>query len=188
MTAEPGRPLDAAPGYAGLVTRTLAFAADAAVINVTAWAVGAIVALCMSVLKIPEDIRTVIALIGAGIALLWTIGYFVFFWSASGQTPGNRLLGITVRSGTSGAPVGAQRAAARVLALPLSALPLCAGFLMILVDGRRRALHDRLVGTVVLDARDERRARRAEREALRISGAAERRVQVTALSGRPARR
>jgi uncharacterized RDD family membrane protein YckC len=34
--------------------------------------------------------------------------------------------------------------------LPLSAIPLCAGFLMILVDRRRRALHDRIVRTVVV--------------------------------------
>jgi uncharacterized RDD family membrane protein YckC len=37
-----------------------------------------------------------------------------------------------------------------VLALPLSALPLCAGFLLILVEPRRRALHDVLTGTVVV--------------------------------------
>jgi uncharacterized RDD family membrane protein YckC len=38
----------------------------------------------------------------------------------------------------------------RVGALVLSAIPFCAGFLLILFDGRRRALHDRLVGTVVV--------------------------------------
>jgi uncharacterized RDD family membrane protein YckC len=38
----------------------------------------------------------------------------------------------------------------RVGALVLSAIPFCAGFVMVLFDGRRRALHDRLVGTVVV--------------------------------------
>jgi uncharacterized RDD family membrane protein YckC len=38
----------------------------------------------------------------------------------------------------------------RVLALPLAAIPLCAGFLMILIEPRRRALQDVLVGTVVI--------------------------------------
>jgi uncharacterized RDD family membrane protein YckC len=41
----------------------------------------------------------------------------------------------------------------RVPALLLSAIPFFAGFLMILVDGRRRALHDHLVGTVVIYVR-----------------------------------
>ena len=39
---EPG---SAPPSYAGLATRTLAFAIDAAVINVVAWFVGAVCAL-----------------------------------------------------------------------------------------------------------------------------------------------
>jgi uncharacterized RDD family membrane protein YckC len=141
----------AAPaGFAGLATRTLAFAIDAAVINVVAWFVGAVVALGLSLLGVPEQIRVIIAAIGAGVALLWTIGYFVFFWSANGQTPGNRMFGIAVHDARTGNPPRARRAALRVLALPVSALPLCAGFLMILVDTRRRALHDRLVRTVVV--------------------------------------
>jgi uncharacterized RDD family membrane protein YckC len=40
--------------------------------------------------------------------------------------------------------------------LTLAALPLFAGFLLILVDDRRRGLHDRLARTVVVeDPRDE---------------------------------
>jgi uncharacterized RDD family membrane protein YckC len=137
--------------YAGLATRTLAFAVDAAIINAVAWAVAAVVALGLSLLEVPDSVRLVLAAIGAALALVWTIAYFVFFWSANGQTPGNRVLGIRVEH-AAGGPVRARRAALRVLALPLSALPLCAGFLLILFDGRRRALHDRLVRTVVVDA------------------------------------
>jgi uncharacterized RDD family membrane protein YckC len=37
-----------------------------------------------------------------------------------------------------------------VFALVLSAIPFCLGFVMILFDARRRALHDRVVHTVVL--------------------------------------
>jgi uncharacterized RDD family membrane protein YckC len=146
----------APPGHVGLATRTLAFAADAALITAVAWGSGAIVALCLSLIGIPGEIKTLIAAIGTGLTLLATIGYFVFFWSASGQTPGNRLLGIRVVGAASGRPLAGRRAFARVFALVLSALPLCAGFLMILVDGRRRALHDRLVGSLVVDAREPR--------------------------------
>src|SRR4051794_41741049 len=117
MTSEAGGRDDVAPAFAGLATRTLAFAIDAAVINTAAWVVGAIVALGLSLLNIPDDIRTLLAAIGAAVALVWTIGYFVFFWSANGQTPGNRLLGITVRDGRSGEPLRARRAALRVLCL-----------------------------------------------------------------------
>jgi uncharacterized RDD family membrane protein YckC len=144
--------------YAGLATRTLAFAADAAIINAVAWFVGAVIALCLSLLAIPQQVTTAIAAIGVVAALAWTLAYFVFFWSASGQTPGNRLLGIAVREASTGRPVHASRAALRALALLLSALPLCAGFLLILVDSRRRALHDRIAGTVVVYVQERRRA------------------------------
>jgi len=137
-------------GHAGLATRTLAFALDAAVINTVAWFVGAVVALCLSLLGVPEEIRTLLALGGAAIALLWTFGYFVFFWSTTGQTPGNRALGIAVRDARTGDPPRVRQAALRVFGLVLSALLLCLGFLMILVDPRRRALHDRLMRTVVI--------------------------------------
>ena len=136
--------------YAGLATRSLAFAVDAAIINAVVWFVGVVVYLGLSLLGIPEEVRTIMAAIGAGLALVWTVVYFAFFWSASGQTPGNRLLGIRVQHAVTGRPLHAGRAALRLGAVVLSALPLCAGFLMILVDRRRRALHDRLIGTVVV--------------------------------------
>jgi uncharacterized RDD family membrane protein YckC len=136
--------------HAGLATRSLAFAVDAAIINAVAWAVAAVVALGLSLLKVPDGIVTAMAVIGTAIALGWSIAYFAYFWSATGQTPGNRLLSIRVVDARSLEPPHAGRAVLRVLALPLSALPLCAGFLMILVDARRRALHDVLVGTVVI--------------------------------------
>jgi uncharacterized RDD family membrane protein YckC len=143
----------APPTYVGLATRMLAFAGDAALITAVAWTTGAVVALCLSLIGIPGQIKTLVAAIGTGLTCLATIGYFAFFWSASGETPGNRLLGIRVVDARSGRPLPARRALARVFALVLSALPLCAGFLLILVDDRRRALHDRLVRSLVIDAR-----------------------------------
>jgi uncharacterized RDD family membrane protein YckC len=146
--------------YAGLATRTLAFAIDAAIINVVAWFLGGIVALGLSIIGVPDDVVTVLAVIGAGLALAWTIVYFVFFWSTTGQTPGDRILGLRVEHAKTHRPPRARRAFLRVAALPLSAIPLCAGFLLILVDARRRALHDRLVGTVVVYAREQPPSRR----------------------------
>jgi len=157
----------APPVYVGLATRTLAFAADAAIINAVAWTTGAIVALCLSLIGVPGQLKTLMAAIGTGIALLATVGYFVFFWSASGETPGNRLLGIRVVAAGSGRPLPARRAFLRVFGLVLSALLLCVGFLMILFDSRRRALHDRLVHSLVIDAREPRAVREPGARTLR---------------------
>jgi uncharacterized RDD family membrane protein YckC len=138
--------------YAGLATRTLAFAVDAAVINGIALFVGIVVALGLSLLDLPHDVQVVLAAIGAALALVWTVSYFVVCWSATGQTPGNRLMEIRVQQTTTGRAVSPWRAFLRLLCLVLSAIPLCAGFLLVLVDRRRRALHDRLVRTEVVYA------------------------------------
>lgn len=146
---------DQASPYAGLVTRVLAFATDALVINVVGWFVAIVVALGLSLLDIPDGARDVLLAIGSLIGLLWSAGYFVLFWSTTGQTLGNRLLRIRVQDALTGSPPSPRRALWRLLVLPLSAIPLCAGFLLILVDPRRRALHDLLARTVVADVVDE---------------------------------
>ena len=97
--------------YAGLATRTVAFALDAAIINAVAWAVAAVLTLCFSLISIPEDVRTVLVAIGAVLAVFWAAGYFIFFWSATGQTPGNRVLGIRVQDARTGLPLPGRRGA-----------------------------------------------------------------------------
>lgn len=140
----------AAAGEAGLITRALAFAADAVVIDVVAWLVGGVAAVIVSLFNLPKDVTTVLVAIGAGIAVLWVVGYFVVFWSTTGQTPGNRLMRIRVRSASADESIGLGRAFLRVLGAILSALILFLGFALIVVDPRRRGLHDMIAGTIVV--------------------------------------
>ena len=79
--------------------------------------------------------------------------YFGVFWSTTGQTPGMRALRVRVVA-PSGEPPSVLRSLVRFVGLILAIIPLCAGFLPALVDGRRRALQDFLSGTVVLDEAD----------------------------------
>ena len=147
--AEPAPQAPPAPMYAGLVTRTIAFALDIAIVDVTALTVGAIVGLCLSALELSSTFKTVLVAAGAVLFVIWTVGYFAWFWSVAGQTPGDRVLGLKVIEAETGRPPGLPRSILRVGAVLLSGILLCIGFLMILFDSRRRALHDRLVGTVV---------------------------------------
>lgn len=140
----------AAGDYAGLATRTLAIAVDAAVIDGVVLFVGLVVGLGLSLFDIPEVLHTILVAIGACLAFIWTVAYFTFFWSATGQTPGNRVMRIRVEDAVSGETIRMRRAFVRFFGLLLSALLLCIGFLMILVDRRRRALHDRLLRTAVV--------------------------------------
>jgi uncharacterized RDD family membrane protein YckC len=143
-----------APGltYEGAVTRAIAFALDAAVINLAAVVVAAIVALILSVVSVPDALDPVIVAAGGAAYLLWTACYFVLFWSTTGQTPGNRVLQIRVCSAVDGAVLAPRAALLRLAGLMLAALPLFAGFLPILLDDRRRGVHDMLAGTVVVSA------------------------------------
>jgi uncharacterized RDD family membrane protein YckC len=141
--------------YVGLATRTLAFAVDALLIDAVAWGTAAVVGLCLSLIGIHGEIRTLIAATGALLTAGGAIVYFVFFWSVSGQTVGNRMLGIRVVDATTGTPIRARRALLRLGGVVLAAIPLCAGFLLILVDRKRRGLQDRIARTVVIDARED---------------------------------
>src|SRR5207247_9385303 len=74
--------------------------------------------------------------------------YFVGFWAAAGQTPGMRLMRLRVLTG-SGTPPSFVRSVVRLFGLALAIIPCFAGFLPVLVDGRRRALQDYLARTAV---------------------------------------
>jgi uncharacterized RDD family membrane protein YckC len=138
--------------YEGIVTRAIAFAVDAAVIQLAAIAVAGTVALILTVVSPSDELDGVLAWIGAVAYALWLVGYFVTFWSATGQTPGNRLLHIRVCRATDGAAPSLAAALLRFAGLVAAALPLFAGFLPILLDDRRRGIHDMLAGTVVVSA------------------------------------
>jgi uncharacterized RDD family membrane protein YckC len=159
--------------YVGLVTRALAFGIDAALINAIALVTTAVVTLTYSVLSLPSELKAVAIAIGGVLYVVWVISYFVCFWSTTGQTPGNRVLRLRVCT-AGGDGLRPRRALLRFGALTLAAIPLFAGFLPVLVDQRRRGLHDMLAGTVVVDAPREAPAARDPRRAARARVAARR--------------
>jgi len=136
--------------YAGIATRAVALAIDAA-LALGLFVIGA--ALLGLIGSLVGEIRPdwiVAALLSSGWAITMT-AYFVGFWTVTGQTPGMRLMHIRViaRDGT---PPSLVRSIARLIGLVLAIIPLFAGFLPVLVDNRRRGLPDMLAGTVVLYA------------------------------------
>jgi len=136
--------------YIGLVTRAIAFAIDAAVIQFVAIAVAGTFALILSVISLSDELDTALVVIGSVAYVLWLVGYFVLFWSSTGQTPGNHVLQIRVCRGSDGEPPSAKLSVLRLAGLVLAALPLFAGFVPILFDDRRRGIQDMLAGTVVV--------------------------------------
>jgi len=146
-----GTPPDQAPGYAGLATRILSFTIDAALITLVDIIIGIGAALILSLLHIPHDLVAVLVAIGGAAYILGSIAYFAGFWATTGQTPGARVMQIRVVT-PDGERVKPRWALVRCVGVVLAALPLFAGFALILFDGRRRGFQDVLAHTVVVDA------------------------------------
>lgn len=136
--------------YAGLVTRAIALALDAAVVWGTAAAVGVTVGLGVSLLHLPSKLDAAIAAFLAALGVLWSVAYFVFFWSSTGQTPGSRVMSIAVVDRRGRGPLKPRRALVRFAGLCLAVIPLGAGIVIMLWDKRRRCLQDRIARTVVV--------------------------------------
>ena len=144
--------------YAGGVSRLVAFAADVG----ASWGLFTLgaAALAFSVQLVTgqsfsltdHQLASLIA------AVIWEFLYFSYQWALSGRTVGMAVLGVRV-VGADGSAIGPRQAVIRTLALPLSFLLLGLGFVGILTNRHRRALHDRLAGTAVVYSWDARAAR-----------------------------
>jgi uncharacterized RDD family membrane protein YckC len=156
--------------YAGLATRGIAFVTDVVLVNVVFLVGSALVALVGSLFGKLRPEWLVGALVGGGWLIVVTV-YFVAFWSATGQTPGMRMMRLRIATGSGRRP-GVVRSVIRLIGLALAIIPLFAGFLPVLVDRRRRALQDFLAGTLVryeIDGRSPGRDDVAEVESQEVS-------------------
>jgi uncharacterized RDD family membrane protein YckC len=141
---------DPAVPYAGVATRGVALAIDAALAQVIVFTGGAVLALIGSL--VAEVRLDTLARVLAAVAWVAVVGtYFVLFWTTAGQTPGMRVMGVRLTTYDGGYP-SVVRSVVRVIGLGLAIVPLFLGFVPALVDARRRALQDFLAGTVVLYA------------------------------------
>jgi uncharacterized RDD family membrane protein YckC len=145
---------DEPPAQAGLVTRLMALIADAGILNAFFLIASALVALVASLIA-PND--SIGIAIGAGLWTMAAVLYLLVFWTAGGQTPGMRLMGIRLLA--RGSPdIGAGPALRRLLGVGLCILTLGVGFLPILFTRRRRGLNDWMAGTEVIYAPSATRA------------------------------
>ena len=135
--------------YAGIVSRTVALAIDAAALTIGFAIASGVLGLILSLFTAVE-VSSPGAVLGA--AGLWSVvvaTYFVGFWTLAGETPGMRLMALRVIN-AAGTPPHLGRALLRLVGMILAAIPFFAGYLLILVDDRRRGLHDMLAGTTVV--------------------------------------
>jgi uncharacterized RDD family membrane protein YckC len=75
--------------------------------------------------------------------------YLPASWALTGRSLGKALMGLRIVC-VDGSSFGFVRSFVRFAGYWASAIPFGLGFLMALFDGRRRTLHDRLAGTIVV--------------------------------------
>jgi uncharacterized RDD family membrane protein YckC len=133
----------------GVVTRALALGLDAIVVNVMMITTTALLGLIASAVGLDLGSLSGAAYAVGGVAWLALGSLYLFvFWSLSGQTPGMRFLDIRVEHDGERA-IGPRRAFRRLVGFWLAAIPLCLGFLGVLLRLDRRGFHDRLGQTMV---------------------------------------
>ena len=146
------QPIELRP--AGFVTRLVAFFIDQVIIGVALFILTLTVGIVFRSFRLSEllgtrDLTLQLVTIPLGAAgLILSFFYYVGFWLLAGQTPGKAVLGLAIVQ-TDGGPLRLGRAIVRWLGYWLSGI-LFLGYLWILVDDRRQALHDKLARTLVV--------------------------------------
>ncbi len=84
------------------------------------------------------------------IKFLINITFYVFFNGRYGATPGKMVIGAKIVN-TDGSPISYTKAFARFFAEMLSGFILGIGYIMAAFDSQKRALHDRICNTLVIE-------------------------------------
>ena len=146
------------PCPAGFFSRLEAFTIDLIILSVVQIVGSALIQTFLRFFRLTglvDTIKTILensaVNLGLSVSLftLVVIGYYVFFWSLVGFTPGKAILGLKVVR-KDGAKISFWRALLRFFSYWVSAFPLFLGFLWVLWDPKRRAWHDKIAGTQVL--------------------------------------
>jgi uncharacterized RDD family membrane protein YckC len=87
-----------------------------------------------------------------GISTLISIAYFVYFWTSTGATPGDQVMGLRVVS-TDGSPISYGKAFIRWIGYIISIIPIGLGFLWVIWDANKQGWHDKIAGTYVVKTR-----------------------------------
>jgi uncharacterized RDD family membrane protein YckC len=84
------------------------------------------------------------------VAIVISIGYWVYFWGTTGQTLGMRILKLQVVDANTGAPIGIGRALVRWLMTLVNSWACYIGWIWVAFDARKQGWHDKVANSIVL--------------------------------------
>ncbi len=154
----PGAAISAQGNYAGSVTRFLAYAIDLGASTAVFTLALAGVAFVIQVVTSHQVTWTRSDTVVGVLFVAWQFFYFGYSWAVASRSFGMYVLGLRVVR-ADGTEIVPSQGVLRALVFPLSFLLLGLGFLGILFQHERRALHDLIAGSAVVYAWNARAAR-----------------------------
>lgn len=153
--AMPGAPVSM--HYAGFWSRFMARMIDSFIVGAIFAVLGVGMAVVLGSMaasdpQAGQGAAVVIALLFNVMALGFPIVYSAFFVARSGATPGKMAMGLKVVR-PNGYDVSTGQAWGRAFADLLSQMTMCLGYLLVVFDEEKRALHDHVCGTRVITTR-----------------------------------
>jgi uncharacterized RDD family membrane protein YckC len=148
MTANPQRDTFETGRPAGFVSRLIALVIDLAILVAIVTTVTVVGQFLGTSLGVSKRTLRLLALLTAVFAALLYFFYFALGNVLGGQTVGKRIMGLRVVR-TDGSRVKFWRSVKRIIGMIIS-LPLFWGYLIVLIDNRRQAFHDKLARTIVI--------------------------------------
>jgi oligopeptide/dipeptide ABC transporter ATP-binding protein len=110
-------------------------------------------------------IGSLAAIAGIAVGILVNLGYFAYFWSHGGVTPGMRPVHLQVVHEVGDQPLTWGNAIRRYIVFVFAQAALYIGFLWVFVDPRRKAWQDIAARTLVVDSVLEAKNRKSDAEA-----------------------
>ena len=127
--------------YAGGGARLLAAIIDNIILVLVGFVLGFVIGMVMG--KSGQILSTILSLV-------ISIYYWVFYQASSGQTLGKKVMGIKVVDMMGNKPSTMTFFLREMIGKLVSAIILFIVYLMILWDGKKQGLHDKIAGTVVV--------------------------------------
>jgi uncharacterized RDD family membrane protein YckC len=154
----PDRDIGLQGTYAGIVSRLASFSIDVFTIAALFALAGHVVDYVVTTVRGESFMLRDAPIVAALLLAAWTVFYSAYPLAVAGRTLGMATVGLrAVRR--DGRDLDGRHALIRVLVFPLSFLFFGFGFVLIVLNRDRRALHDLIASTVVVYAWDARAAR-----------------------------
>jgi uncharacterized RDD family membrane protein YckC len=149
-----GRP-GPAPGvfYSGHPARLVAWILDGIIFSIIATIVYFIVGTIMVMVAATgsDTLTGISALAGFVAIVVFSLAWYPYWWSKSGQSPGKKIMHIKVVRADNGELISFGQGIIRLIGYGVSAFVFYLGFLWILVDNRRQGWADKMASTVVIE-------------------------------------